>query len=97
MEILSAEAFGCDAARFLDVSFCMGQGDEAGFELGRGEVDSGVQGCVEEAGEGCPIATLRVCEVDYGAGRKKEAKHGTHPMECHFQLLPLERCAYAFF
>ena len=59
----------------------MGEGDETGFELGRGDIDSRGEHPPEEAGEAFRIAPGGRGEVDHLIGGKEEGKHRADPVD----------------
>ena len=78
---LGEEGEGGNFGGFFEVGGGVGEGEEAGFELGVGEVDAVIEAEVEVAGEGVAIAVLGIGEVMDWAVREIEAEHGADALE----------------
>ena len=78
---LGEEGEGGNFGSFFEIGGGVSEGEEARFELGRGEVDAVIEAEVEVAGEGVAIAVLGIGEVMDWAVREIEAEHGADALE----------------
>ena len=78
---LSEEGEGGNFGGFFEIFGGVSEGEEARFELGRGEVDAVIEAEVEVAGEGSAIAVLGIGEVMDWAVGEIEAEHGADALE----------------